>query len=101
MRTRKKRINYFKLLFVLLLVFFGIALAMKEYKIYEIQKEEERTNARIEALQQEQAELEAERKRLADPQYIEKLAREEHNMIGKDEVPLFIIKEEDKDTEKK
>ena len=34
--------------------------------------------------------------------YIEKLAREDHNMVGKDEVPLFIVDEkENKDSDKK
>ena len=37
--------------------------------------------------------MESERQRLDDLKYIEKLAREEHNMVGKDEVPLFIIEE--------
>ena len=43
-----------------------------------------------------QAELEAERKRLDDLKYIEKLAREDHNMVGKNEVPLFIVDEQEK-----
>ena len=42
----------------------------------------------------QKAELEAERKRLDDPRYIEKLAREDYNMVGKDEVPLFIVDEQ-------
>ena len=44
-----------------------------------------------------QADLEAERKRLYDPKYIEKLAREDHNYVKKDEVPIFIVK--DKETQ--
>ena len=40
------------------------------------------------------AELEDERKRLDDPRYIEKLAREDYNMVGKNEVPLFIVDEQ-------
>ena len=39
-------------------------------------------------------ELEAERRRLDDPRYIEKLAREDYNMVGKNEVPLFIVDEQ-------
>ena len=30
--------------------------------------------------------------------YIEKLAREEHNMVRKGEIPLFIIEDKDKKT---
>ena len=50
------------------------------------------TGFTVEELQKVQADLEAERQRLYDPKYIEKLAREDHNMVGKNEVPLFIKK---------
>ena len=40
---------------------------------------------------------EAERKRLYDPKYIEKLAREDHNYVKKDEVPIFIVKDKQED----
>ena len=50
-------------------------------------------NYHIESLKEEQEKLETERQKLDDLKYIEKLAREEHNMVGKDEVPLFIIEE--------
>ena len=36
--------------------------------------------------------LEQEKENLGDIQYIEKVAREEHNMVGKDEIPLFMVK---------
>ena len=35
-------------------------------------------------------------RRLDDLKYIEKLAREDHNMVGKNEVPLFIVDEQEK-----
>ena len=64
----------------------------QEYKIYQINKEMSATQQRVDELKKVQAELEAERKRLDDLKYIEKLAREDHNMVGKNEVPLFIRK---------
>ena len=55
-----------------------------------------------EQYEEKQRKLEAEKKRLDDLKYIEKLAREDHNMVGKDEVPLFIVDEkENKDSDKK
>ena len=54
------------------------------------------TQQRVDELKKVQAELEAERKRLDDLKYIEKLAREDHNMVGKNEVPLFIVDEQEK-----
>ena len=79
-------------LLILLLVFLGV-LGRQEYKIYQIKKEAAATLERVEALEKSKADLEAEKKRLDDPKYIEKLAREDHNMVGKNEVPLFIVKD--------
>lgn len=78
----------------MLLVIAGVCtIAKQEYGIYQLKQEQQATQQRIEALQKQKAELEAERKRLDDPKYIEKLAREDYNMVGKNEVPLFIVEE--------
>ena len=74
-----------------------VLVIIQEYKIYQIQKETEATQKRVEELQKLQADLEAERKRLYDPKYIEKLAREDHNYVKKDEVPIFIVKDKQED----
>ena len=55
----------------------------------------------MEELKKDKAELEAEKKRLDDLKYIEKLAREDHNMVGKDEVPLFIVDDKENGAEQK
>ena len=94
---KKSRIarDFRRVLIVLVIIFVAI-LGRQEYKIYQIQKETEATQKRVEELQKVQADLEAERKRLYDPKYIEKLAREDHNYVKKDEVPIFIVKDKDK-----
>jgi cell division protein FtsL len=94
---KKNRIarDFRRVLIVLVIIFVAI-LGRQEYKIYQIQKEAEATQKRVEELQKAQADLEAERKRLYDPKYIEKLAREDHNYVKKDEVPIFIVKDKDK-----
>lgn len=95
---KKSRIarDFRRVLIVLVIIFLAI-LGRQEYKIYQIQKETEATQKRVEELQKLQADLEAERKRLYDPKYIEKLAREDHNYVKKDEVPIFIVKEKQED----
>ena len=93
MARKRRHINGFKLLLLFIAVCFLLALAHKEYNIYQVNKELAKTQKRIESLQNEQKTLENERQKLDDLKYIEKLAREEHNMVGKDEVPLFIIEE--------
>ena len=95
---KKSRIarDFRRVLIVLVIIFVAI-LGRQEYKIYQIQKETKATQKRVEELQKLQADLEAERKRLYDPKYIEKLAREDHNYVKKDEVPIFIVKEKQED----
>ena len=79
---------------LLAVVFICIAIVVRqEYKIYQLKQEKAATEERINALKAKQAQLEEERKRLDDPKYLEKLAREDYNMVGKNEVPLFIVDE--------
>ena len=89
---KKRGAQDFVWMLAILGVIFAVILGRQEYKIYQINKEQ---------LQRVQADLEAERKRLYDPKYIEKLAREDHNYVKKDEVPIFIVKDKDKTQEEK
>lgn len=94
MQKRKKRgRNWFAyILGIVVLICLGI-IAQQEYKIYQLKQEKAATEARIDALTEKHANLEEERKKLDDPKYLEKLAREDYNMVGKNEVPLFIVDE--------
>jgi cell division protein FtsL len=94
MQKRKKRgHNWFAyILGIVVLICLGI-IAQQEYKIYQLKQEKAATEARIDELTEKYANLEAERKKLDDPKYLEKLAREDYNMVGKNEVPLFIVDE--------
>ena len=94
MQKRKKRgHNWFAyILGIVVLICLGI-IAQQEYKIYQLKQEKAATETRIDALTEKHANLEAERKKLDDPKYLEKLAREDYNMVGKNEVPLFIVDE--------
>ena len=101
-KPKKKRgAQDFVWMLAILGVVFAVLLGRQEYKIYQINKEAEATRLRVEQLQKVQADLEAERKRLYDPKYIEKLAREDHNYVKKDEVPIFIVKDKEKESEEK
>ena len=96
-RSKKRRSSndFLWVLIILLIVCLGV-LGRQEYKIYQINKEMSATQQRVDELKKVQADLEAELKRLDDLKYIEKLAREDHNMVGKNEVPLFIVDEQEK-----
>ncbi len=101
-RRKKSRSSndFLWVLIIFLIICLGI-LGRREYKIYQINQEITATHQRVNELKKLQAELEAERKRLDDLKYIEKLAREDHNMVGKNEVPLFIVEEQEKQQEGK
>lgn len=98
-RKKRRGSKDFLWILVILLIICLSVLGRQEYKIYQINKEMSETQQRVDDLKKVQAELEAERKRLDDLKYIEKLAREDHNMVGKNEVPLFIVDEQDKQAE--
>ncbi|MDY4920742.1 MAG: septum formation initiator family protein [Phascolarctobacterium sp.] len=92
-RRRRKKSRGFMLFMLAVVALCLFVIGKQEYKIYLIKQEQAATQKRIDALKQQKAALEAERKRLDDPRYIEKLAREDYNMVGKNEVPLFIVDE--------
>lgn len=95
MSRRRRRKSYGFWLFMLVVGAACMAVLLRqEYTIYQIKQEQAATQRRIDELKKKKADLEAERKRLDDPRYIEKLAREEYNMVGKNEVPLFIVDEQ-------
>lgn len=95
MRRRKKRIriNVVALAGLLAFCVASYVFLKQEYEIHQVRAAQAAAEERIEKLQKEKQSLEEEKKRLDDPRYIEKLARENYNMVGKNEVPLFIVED--------
>ncbi len=89
-RRRKKSSGKYHILLLLALVCLCV-IGKREYEIYRIKRDEQATRERIAELNKQKAALEKERKLLDDPRYIEQLARDGYNMVGKNEVPVFII----------
>lgn len=91
-KSGKKSVHILFKVFLLVLVgFCATAFIRQEISIYQIKQEQIATQKRLSELKKQKAELEAERKRLDDPKYIEKLARDDYNMVGPNEVPLFVV----------
>lgn len=98
-KKRRSRNKGFRIL-LLVVVMFCIAIIFKqEYQIYEIQKEKEATAARIEKLTEIKNKLEQEKQDVFDVEYIEKLARDEYNMVKQGEIPVFIVEEQKETSE--
>ncbi|MDY6028835.1 MAG: septum formation initiator family protein [Acidaminococcaceae bacterium] len=96
-RRKQKRSGklFFGFLFLLTAVL-GANVVRQECEIRNVEAEKFAVQQRIVALKEEKAALEKERRLLDDPHYIEKLARENYNMVGKNEIPLFIVDEKTK-----
>ena len=88
--VKRKKINFFRLIFVLLLLFFVVEVVKQEVRIYRLNKEIEMTRVRLEELSSQQEALAAEQKKINDPAFIEKVAREEYNMVKKMEIPVLV-----------
>jgi len=73
-----------RLLLLLLAAVLAYLLLLSDFGLlrrWQLARQAARERARIEVLQARQAELERERERLADPAYLERVAREEHGMV--------------------
>ncbi len=97
-RPQKSKKRVFKLVLLLVTAICICILARQEYQIYQIRQEKEATRQRLEQMEKNNSALEAEKQNLHNPAYIEKLAREEYNMVKKNEIPVFIVDNE-KDSE--
>ncbi len=88
--AKQKKINVFRFLLIVLLVFFAVQITRQELKIYEINKEIDASKTRIADLKEKQLQLQKERENASNPAYIEKIAREDYNMVKKGEVPVLV-----------
>jgi len=96
---KKKRLDWAvigRTLLILLVVLPPVALLgtalQRGYWLYQLRQERVRTENKVQQLKAENDALAQEKENLGDIKYIEKVARDEHNMVGKNEIPLFMVK---------
>lgn len=70
------------------------AVGRQAYRLYELKVETDAIQKRIEVLRKEKQRLEEEQAKLHTHEYVEKIARDEYNMVGKNEMPVFVVEEE-------
>ena len=68
-----------------------ISILGQQYDIQKVKDDKLATSQRIAQLEEEAVRLQKERDLLKEPAYLEKIAREEYNMVGKNEIPIFIV----------
>ena len=101
MRKRSKKPGIFIVIIGIIIALFFIRLVKQGYSVFQTYRETSKTEERVQALEKEQKDLTEEKENLGDIKYIEKIAREEHNMVRQGEIPLFIIDEKDKEAKDK
>jgi len=95
-KKTKKTVKTFKVILGVILLLFFVRVGQQLYTLYTVRQETIKTEAKVEELKKQKEALEKEKENLGDIKYVEKLAREEHNMVGKNEIPIFIVDDKDK-----
>lgn len=88
--AKKRKINFLRLAFIILLCFFVVEVVKQEIRIHQLNKEIQSTQSRIEQLSEQHEKLLQEEKSVNDPKFIEKVAREEYNMVKQNEIPVLV-----------
>ena len=95
-KKTKKTVKTFKVILGIILLLFFERVGQQLYTLYTVRQETIKTEAKVEELKKQKEALEKEKENLGDIKYVEKIAREEHNMVGKNEIPIFIVDDKDK-----
>jgi cell division protein FtsB len=90
-RTRQSNKSIFLILLCIILIGGFFSIYYKQQKINKANEILAVEQAKLEQAKQKEAMLKKERAKMDEPDYIEKIARDEYNMVKKDEIPLFII----------
>ncbi|WP_432667503.1 septum formation initiator family protein [Wukongibacter baidiensis] len=76
-----------------LLAYLSITIVNQEIKLRDLQKEETQLQKRADQLKEEVSEMEKKSKESANPEFIEKTAREKLKMVKQNEI-IYIIQDE-------
>lgn len=95
-QKKKGMAIWFKIAIIIVAACCLVTIVNQEIKIYQIKQEQAATQKRLDALEKQKVELEKERKLLDDPKHIERIARDDYNMAGPNEVPLFVVNRDNK-----
>jgi len=72
-------------------------ISRQAYWYLSLQNELTQTSSRVEILRQKKQKLQAEKDALGKLEQVERVARDQYNMVKPNEIPVFIVEEESKD----
>lgn len=90
-RHKKFRIRWGKLLFAGFSLYILGLLAVQQLQFWRLEEQQLQVERRIEAAEARNATLQEEIRLLQNPDYVEKLAREELNLLRDGEIPYYTI----------
>jgi len=99
MQKGKRSFKIFKIILLVIITLFLVRVVQQAYTLYRVRQETIKSEETVKKLEEQKKALEEEKKNLGDLKYVEKLAREEHNMVRKGEIPLFILDDQKKDAD--
>lgn len=85
----KSRLKWFRLMLVGMALYFGYVVMEQQSHLNEIAVQQAFAEQKLQEQQKIQMDLEEEKKKLHEPDYIEKIAREELGMVKKGELPYI------------
>ena len=86
---RRYRVRWFRVLTLLAAAYFVYLAVGQQFELYTIQRETYSLKSRISELEQSNKAMTDEKKMLASPAYVEKIAREQLGLVKPGEVPYI------------
>lgn len=85
----RSRLKWFRLILVGVVLYFGYVVLEQQSHLNEIDAQQQLAEQKLKEQQKIQKDLETEKKNLNEPEYVEKIAREELGMVKKGELPYI------------
>ena len=85
--TKGRHINWFYVLIAVIILYFSSVLISQQFYLNQVGADKQVAESRVQAAKDENDALKAERDRLNDPAFIEKVAREELGLTKPGELP--------------
>ena len=91
-KPQRRQINWFVIIMIIMFLLAAFKLGEQAITYRNLSQERIKAEERLKAAQEENDQLQEEKKLLNDPEYIEKLAREELGMTKQGEMPYVYSK---------
>lgn len=95
-KGKKRGFNWFLPVVIIVLLYFSSVLISQQFHLNQVNRDQASADARLQEAQKLNDALRKERDQLQDPEYIERVAREELGMTRPGEIPYSMVKKDRK-----